>query len=152
MNKKIIMILLLNTFSSFGQKIIEENRTENEKQQYKKLIELAKYTENKKKSEISKDTLFKKYVYFDYVLNDTNTERKEKRLAQFDTIFYHFKKTVDSLGFKNLDARPVRFYKNHKIYKPFREDIAKETVGGEKCTQKTQMYLPILEKKIQKIL
>lgn len=77
--------------------------------------------------------MFDKYVYFDYVLNDTNIVRKEKRLAKFDTIFYYFRKTVDSLGFKNLDAKPIRFYKNHKIYNPFDEKRTKlKTVGGKK--------------------
>lgn len=47
---------------------------------------------------MSKDTLFSKYVFFDYVLNDSNTVRK---VAQFDTNFYYFRKTVASLIFKN---------------------------------------------------
>lgn len=124
-------IILLISISSFGQNVSSENWTKNELAQYSKLVELGNYVHNKKKSEISKDTLFKKYIYFDYVLNDTISERKENRIQSFDTLFYFFRKTVDSIGFKNLDAKPVRFYKNHKIYEPFKKEIARETVGGE---------------------
>lgn len=49
---KKIIILLLITYSSFGQKVITKNWTENEKQRYKNLIEIAKYIQNKKKFEI----------------------------------------------------------------------------------------------------
>ena len=122
---------------SFGQKITEENWTKKEKQQYKNLIQLADYVKNKNKSEISKSTLFKKYIYFDYVLSDTNIERKEKRLAQFDTLFYDFRKTINTIGLENLDAKPIRFYKKHKIYKPFdKKQTTLKTVGGEKMYTK----------------
>ncbi len=135
--RKIVIATLFVTSSfSFGQKISTENWTENEKNQYSKLIELANYVYKKEKTEISKDSLFKKYIYFDYVLNDTVSARKEKRLVAFDTIFYPFRKNLDSLGIKSLDAKPVRFYKNHKIYEPFKEEIAKETISGEKMFTK----------------
>lgn len=135
--KTLFGILLLISYSLFGQKTTLENWTENEKKQYTKLIELVNYVYHKEETEISKDTLFEKYIYFDYVLNDTNKGRKEKRLAKFDAIFYYFRKTVDSLGIKNLDAKPIRFYKNNKIYKPFNEKQTKlKTVGEEKMYTK----------------
>jgi len=134
-------IILLMSISSFGQNASSENWTKNELAQYSKLIELGNYVHNKKKSEISKDTLFKRYIYFDNVLNDVDSERKENRIQSFDTLFYFFRNTVDSIGFKNLDAKPVRFYKNHKIYEPFKKEIAKETVGGEKMyTKDTNVF------------
>ncbi|MEE9432152.1 MAG: hypothetical protein V3V16_13970 [Melioribacteraceae bacterium] len=136
MQRILIGIILLSTSLGFGQNMSSENWTENELAQYSKLTELANYVYKKKKTEFSKDSLFEKYIYFDYVLKDTVSERKEKRLVAFDTIFHYFRKNLDSIGIKNLDAKPVRFYKNHKIYEPFREDIAKETVGGEKMYTK----------------
>jgi hypothetical protein len=135
-HKIVIAILFVTSSFSFGQKISTEIWTENEKNQYSKLIELANYVYKKEKIEISKDSLFKKYIYFDYVLSDTVSARKEKRLVTFDTIFYPFRKNLDSLGIKSLDAKPVRFYKNHKIYEPFKEEIAKETISGEKMFTK----------------
>lgn len=136
-NKIVILVFSMIYSFGFGQKSIVENWTKNEKAQYEKLTKLAYYVHKKEKSEISKDTLFKKYIYFDYVLNDTISERKEKRLAAFDTIFHFFRKTVDSIGLKNLDVKPVRFYKNHKIHEPFSQDESKiETIDGEKMYSK----------------
>jgi hypothetical protein len=136
MNKLLIGVLLLASSLCIGQKINSEIWTKNELTQYSKLTELANYVYNKEKSEISKDSLFKKYIYFDNVLNDTVSERKEKRLVAFDTIFYYFRKNLNTIGIKNLDAKPVRFYKNHKIYEPFKEEIARETIGVEKMYTK----------------
>ena len=137
MKRIIIGIILLSTSLGFGQNSNSEKWTENDKAQYAKLKELAKYVYKKEKSEISKDSLFDKYVFFDYVLNDTVSKRREKRVAAFDTIFYYFKKTVDSIGLDNLDAKPVRYYKTHEIYKPFDEEKAElKTVGGEKMYAK----------------
>jgi len=135
--KTLTGFLLLISCSSFGQKMTLENWNENEKQQYNNLVELVNYIQNKNKFEISKDTLFDKYIYFDYVLKDSVSKRKERRLTKFDTIFYYFIKTVDSLSLKNLDAKPIRFYKKHKIYKPFDEKLTTlKTVGGKKMYTK----------------
>ncbi len=135
---KPLLFLIFIPILSFGQihKTAQNDWSVSEKQQYSKLNELANYIYKKKKGEISKDSLFESYIYFDYVLNDTLTERKEKRLAVFDTLFYAFIKTVDTVGLENLDAQPVRFYKDHKIYEPFDESKAKKSVGGKKMYRK----------------
>src|SRR5690606_6840583 len=53
-------------------------------------------------------------------LADSIVERKQKRLERFRAFFIgYFKSTVDSIGLENLDAKPIRFYKEHKIYEPF---------------------------------
>jgi hypothetical protein len=132
----LIGLLLLTSSLCLGQKTSAESWTENELAQYTKLNELAQYVHNKEKSEISNDSLFAKYIYFDYVLNDTVSERKEERLSKFNGIFDFFVNTVDSIGLKNLGAKPVRFYKNHKIYEPFDKEIAMESVGGKKMYSK----------------
>ncbi|MFK7749720.1 MAG: hypothetical protein AB8B65_15085 [Kordia sp.] len=111
--------------------------TETEKAQYKSLYELANYIYKKEKKAISKDTLFSKHIYFDYVLKDTIAKRKEGRIKKFDTLFYYFRQRVDSIGLENLDAKPIRFYKNHEIYKPFKEELSKQTVGGKKMVPKS---------------
>jgi len=137
MNRLIIGFFLLTTSFGIGQNTASENWTENDKAQYSKLKELAKYVYKKEKAEISKDSLFENYVYFDNVLNDTVTERRERRIVAFDTLFYFFRKTIDSIGLENLDAKPVRFYKKHKIYEPFDEEKAElKAVGGEKMYAK----------------
>jgi len=134
--KTIIGVFLLVWNFNFGQNSNTENWTETEKSQYLKFNELAIYVHNKEKSEISHDVLFEKFIFFNYVLNDTITKRKERRLEAFDTIFSYFRQTVNSIGLKNLDIKPVRFYKNHEIYKPFKKDKAKKTIRGEKMSTK----------------
>lgn len=100
---------------------------------------MASYVYQKEKGEISKDSLFENYIYFDNVLNDTDTATRDKRIAAFDTLFYFFRKTVDSIGLANLDAKPVRFYKNHKIYEPFdKEKSGLKTLEGEKVYAKDE--------------
>ncbi|WP_128759954.1 hypothetical protein [Leeuwenhoekiella aestuarii] len=137
MRRILIGLILLSTSSGIGQNNSMENWTKNDKDQYSKLKKLANYIYKKEKSEISKDSLFENYIYFDNVLNDTVTKRREKRVAAFDTLFYYFRKTVDSIGVANMDAKPVRFYKNHKIYEPFDKEKSKhKTVGGEKMYAK----------------
>lgn len=138
MFKRILITLtLLISSSAFCQTKDFEEWTEIEKKQHSNLKDLASYIYKKDKSKISKDTLFKKYVFFDNVINDTITERKERRKFLFDTLFYYFKASIDSIGIKNYEAKPIRFYKNHKIYEPFDVDKTKlESIKGEKMHQK----------------
>tara|TARA_R110000868_G_scaffold268530_11_gene527728 strand:+ start:159 stop:428 length:270 start_codon:yes stop_codon:yes gene_type:complete len=74
----ILNILISVTFICSGQNKKFENWTKNERSQYSKLSELVQYVSEKRKQEISKDTLFDKFIFFDYVLNDTNIERRQK--------------------------------------------------------------------------
>ncbi|MEZ4809888.1 MAG: hypothetical protein R2819_05975 [Allomuricauda sp.] len=109
--------LLYGCFA-FSQKVKSDDWTTKETMYYKNLKELAEYVNQEDK--VSKDTLFKKYIYFDNILKDSIEERKNKRLAVFDTIFSFVPKTIKSNGIENLEAKPLRFYKNHKIYEPFK--------------------------------
>lgn len=129
----LIGIMLFTSGFSFGQNNNSEIWTEQDKAQYKILKNLAYYVYKKDKSEISRDTLFSKYIFFDYIITDT-TRTKEYLIFAFDSLFTYFQKTVDSIGVDNLDAKPVRFYKNHKIYKPFDEEqcIQRELGTGKK--------------------
>ena len=85
---------------------------------------MAYYVSNRDSTEISKDVLFDKYIEFEYILKDTLQTRKEDRIQKFDGFFYYFRKIIDSLGIENLDAKPIRFYKDHEIYKPFEKQLA----------------------------
>jgi len=137
MQRILIGAILLSPIIGFGQNEMVENWTENDTAQYSNLKELARYVYKKEKSEISKDSLFAKYIFFDNILNDTVSERREGRVAVFNNLFDYFRKTIDSIGWENLDAKPLRFYKNHKIYEPFDEDKAKlKALGGEKMYAK----------------
>lgn len=126
------LALFLICFFSFGQTVPDGNWTANELTQYKTLQKLGSYVHKKEKNELSRDTLFTKYIYFDYLLKDPDTARKERRVEAFDTIFEFFRQTVNKIGLENLDAKPIRFYKNHEIYKPFDKNVAKESINNEK--------------------
>jgi len=137
LKRLIITLALIIANFGFSQTKNFKGFTEIEKRQYDNLKELASYIYKKDKSEISKDTLFKKYVFFDYVTNDTVIERKERRELLFDTLFYYFKASIDSIGLKNYEAKPIRFYKSHEIYKPFDVNKTKlKSIKGEKMYQK----------------
>ena len=117
------IILFITLSYSYGQNIEFNNWTEKEKKQYKILNELAHYVNNRDSTKISKDVLFDKYIEFEYILKDTLQTKKEDRIQKFDGLFYYFRKTIDSLGIENLDAKQIRFYKNHEIYKPFENQL-----------------------------
>ena len=70
--------------------------------------------------------------------NKSAFKRREERLTKFDAIFSFFRNKIDSIGVSKLDAKPVRFYKEHKIYEPFDEKVAKESISGEKMYTKHQ--------------
>jgi hypothetical protein len=130
---KIIALSMLFLGSlSFGQTISKSDWTNNELTQYKTLRKLGSYVYKKEKDELSRDSLFTKYIYFDHLLRDPDTARKERRIQAFDTIFDFFRQTVNKIGLENLDAKPIRFYKDHEIYKPFDKNLAKESISGEK--------------------
>lgn len=117
-----ILISILFTGCEKENKFVDW--TEKEKSQYQKLTELAEYVNEKEKSDISNDLLFEKYIEFDYVMSDSSETRKEQRIASFDTLFYYFRNRIDSLGIENLDAKPIRFFKEHEIYEPFKNQLA----------------------------
>ncbi len=134
--KTLMGVLLLIYNASFAQKTIAPDWNNHEVVQYETLSALAEYVAKTDKSKIYRDTLFKKYIYFDNVLGDADTVRREQRIVSFDELFPYFTKTLDSLGLLNLDAKPIRFYKSDKIYDPFREEGAKQSIDGE------SMYIP----------
>jgi hypothetical protein len=120
----VTLIYIFTTLISFGQSKVSNEWTEKEVKQYKTLLDLAQYVYGKSKTEISNDILFEKYIEFSYVLKDTSKVRIKKRIESFDTLFSFFRKPIDSVGVNKLDAKPIRFYKHHDIYKPFEKQLA----------------------------
>lgn len=118
-NYVLIIILIVSFTICNGQNNKFDDWTDKQKKQYRILDELAHYVSNKDNIELSKDILFENYIEFEYVLQDTILDRKESRIQKYDGLFYYFRKTIDSLGIENLDAKPIRFYKDHEIYEPF---------------------------------
>ena len=124
--KKIFQIyfcLLTTMFfynNNFAQtKQLQESETAN----FKTLKGLVNFIHKKSYSVSKRNILFDKYILFDYVLNDTSKERIDNRVALFDGLFSKFQHFIDSAGLNNLDALPIRFFKDDPQYKPFTEEL-----------------------------
>lgn len=117
----VILLIFFCTILAISQP--NEMWTDKEKSYYVTLKELTSYVSENKNTKISNDSLLYKFIFLDYVTNDTTIEQKEYRLQFIDTIFNFFKETVDSIGLDNLDAKPIRFYKEHIIYEPFKNEL-----------------------------
>ncbi len=120
--KKLIPVFLsLIVNFSFAQPA--ENWTKAERAYYNTMLGFCNYIESAPLDNLSKDTIFNNYFLFDYALKDTSQKRINARLLKFNGLLERFRHNLDSMGLKNLDARPVRFYKNNpRVYEPFTED------------------------------
>lgn len=98
--------------------------TEDEKQYHKTILDLCNYLSANKYDTTQREVIFKNYIYFDYVLNDTSLSRIKKRTAFFDGLMGRFQHFIDSVGVVNLEAKPVRFFKNDTdFYEPFIHEL-----------------------------
>jgi hypothetical protein len=99
--------------------------TGSEKEYHNTLENLCKYLVSHKDSLDMRNPDIQQYILFDYVLTDTSIERKKRRIPYINDLLAKFAHFVDSMGVSNLDAAPVRFYKNDSnYYRPFNKNIA----------------------------
>lgn len=113
---KTLLFLVLAT-SSFAQ---TGNWTKDETQYYATLKSLFAHFKEKSYDTTQRDFVFKKFVYFDYVLEDTSIARMQERTKIFDGLFTAILHFVDSVGPGNLDAKPTRFFKdNEAFFQPY---------------------------------
>ena len=112
-----VLFLCFTVLSLYSQEQKFEDWLPHEIEYYKKLRGLAEYVNKRDKTDISKDTLFMKYIYID---KDTLKYKGTiYDMANFDTIFSFIPQAIRRNGIDNLDAKPLRFYKHHEIYRPF---------------------------------
>jgi hypothetical protein len=91
-------------------------------------LKFCRYVDNRDTDKLSVDSLFKNYIYFDYVLNDTSLSRKERRLKIFPSVLQPLHHFIDSVGANNLDSRPISFYERDvDFFKPFTLEL-KQTI------------------------
>ncbi|RNL54726.1 hypothetical protein [Pedobacter jejuensis] len=115
---KIIIVFLILSILPFIS--VAQNKTVDEEKNYKMIESLLKYYENKKYDTTQRDTVFKKFVYFDNILADTSKKKITGRIKFFDMIFPNIFRYVDSVGIRNLDLVPTRFFKSDtSFYKHF---------------------------------
>ena len=107
-------------------------------------LEFCSYVDNKQIGDLPLDTLFKNYIYFDYILKDTVTERKDRRLKMFPSIMEPFQHLIDSIGANNIDIKPVSYYeKDTAFFLPFTKQLEEEIPWVMAYYQKGQEQEPL---------
>lgn len=110
-------LFLILTTTAFAQ---ANGWTKDEEQFYGAMKSLCEYFKDKTYDTTQRDFVFKQFVYFDNILDDTSKTRIQERIKWFDGLFYKMTHFIDSVGLENLDAKPTMFFKNNKnFYKPF---------------------------------
>lgn len=114
MRKLIIFLILLFSVT----KILSQtnNWTKSEKKYYETVESLFTYYNTKTYDSTQRNYIFSHFIYFDNILSDTSKTRLQKRLKYFDALFGGMIKYVDSIGLKNLDAKPTRFFASDEIF------------------------------------
>lgn len=71
------------------------------------------------------DTSKRNFFFTNFIFFvNPNNDKTQNRVIYFDMLLCKFSHLVDSVGLKNLDAKPVRFFKNDTtFYKPFVKDL-----------------------------
>jgi hypothetical protein len=118
----LVFVFIAIKFSSSGQ--VTNDWTTLEKQFYGDLKALCSYAEAHHGKIDIRDSMVKKYVLFDYVLNDTSKNRVETRVVKVNQLLEQFGHFIDSANMINLDAEPIRFLQNKPaIYQQFEEHL-----------------------------
>jgi hypothetical protein len=121
----LFILIILNILPAFSQKM--NSFSPKEKEYYNTIKGFCDYLEKNPHALEKRDTIFKSWVLFDYVLADTSESRKDLRIRQMDQLLAVFKHFIDSAGADNLDAAPIRYYKDSKeFFKPFAENLAEQ--------------------------
>ncbi len=127
MKKPSVAFMLLSFFLSIPLPAQSQSEwSRDERIYYKSLKNFSKYISKTSKEKISRDKVFKRYFQFDYVLKDTNQSRIDDRKIKFDKLLGSFKEYIDSVGVKNLDAKPIRFFEKNEQFRSQYKEIEKK--------------------------
>jgi hypothetical protein len=117
--------------------------TNNELKYQSTIANLSKYLSNTSESAINRDSL-KNYIYIDYALNSVPQAQKDKRLHSADTLIKVFKHFIDSVGYENLDVKPVQYFKsNSEYYQPFEKELKNDAPNSLAYFNKSTPTLPL---------
>jgi hypothetical protein len=159
MVKRLFITTILSLLTIYSCQTGNDNSTWTKEQitYHETFLNFCKYVDNKKINELPLDTLFKKYIYFDYVLSDTSAERKDRRLQIFPSVLESFQHNIDSIGADNIEARPISYYeKDAEFFEPFTLQLKDEIPDVLAYYKKGQKDKPIgtilFERKTGKIV
>lgn len=94
--------------------------TKSEMEYYSKTKQLCTFLKSNPYDTSKRKFIFENFIFFNNVKNDTT----QNRINYFDMLLYTLYHFVDSVGIENLDAKPLRYFKNdNAFYKPFEEDL-----------------------------
>ncbi len=102
--KKSIVVLLISAYSilTYAQK--DTVFTIQEKFWYDNTRKLCNLIRQNDTMKLRQDSLFKNFIYFDYVLGDDDTARINRRRVAFDSLFVYFKNVVLKKGFDDYET------------------------------------------------
>ena len=119
------------------------NWTSNALRYQNTIANLSKYLTNTPESSISFDSL-KNYIYLDNASENVSQTQKEKRLHSADTLIKVLKHFVDSVGYENIDVKPVQDFKsNATYYQPFEKELKKDAPNSLAYFTKSNPTLPL---------
>ncbi len=132
--------LLLAVNKSIAQ---PKNWTSNDVRYQNTITNLSKYLTNTSESSIRRDSL-ENYIYFDYALENASQVQKEKRLHSVDTLIKVLKHFVDSVGYENIQVKPVQDFKsNATYYQPFEKELKKDAPNSLAYFDKSNPSIPL---------
>jgi hypothetical protein len=132
--------VLLVSYTSRGQ---SGNLTANDLRYQNTIANLAKYLANTQELSINRDSL-KNYIYFDYTSENATKTQRQKRLQSTDTLIKILKHFVDSIGYANIDVKPVQDFKsNTDYYQPFETELKNDAPNSLAYYNKSSPSLPL---------
>jgi hypothetical protein len=117
--------------------------TRNELKYQNTIANLSKYLSRTPESAINQDSL-KNYIFIDYGLNSVPQAQRDKRIHAADTLIKVFKHFIDSVGYENLDVKPVQYFKsNSEYYQQFEKELKKDEPNSLAYFNKSSPSLPL---------
>lgn len=119
--KKIVECVLFSifAFSTYAQ---TSEFTVDERLYYGTMKSLCEHFKGRTYDSTERGLVFQKFVFFDNILSDTSTTRKQERIRWFDGLFYRLTYYIDSIGIENLEVKPTRNCKGYEeFFKHFKE-------------------------------
>ena len=120
MKNKFMVFLLFCTYGICTYSQDFEGWLPEEIKYYNNLKRLAEYVNEKSEVDIGMDTTIQKFLKIEEASRDSINRNTVYSIEYRNGVFSNFVKGINKHGLENLDAKPLRFYKeNDSLYRPF---------------------------------